>query len=67
MTELKCKNCGAPLRQDGRCEYCGSVFVLEAFERAAYREKEAFECLPSACCFDISFFPFVSVSSLPHR
>lgn len=26
MKELNCKNCGAPLRSDGVCEYCGSVY-----------------------------------------
>lgn len=28
MKELKCKNCGAPLRRDGVCEYCGSVYQI---------------------------------------
>lgn len=28
MKELKCKNCGAPLRSDGVCEYCGSVYQI---------------------------------------
>ena len=31
MKELKCKNCGAPLRPDGKCEYCGSVFIPDGF------------------------------------
>ena len=29
MKELKCKNCGAPLTQDGRCEYCGARYQIE--------------------------------------
>lgn len=28
MTELKCKNCGAPLTKDGKCQYCGSVYDI---------------------------------------
>lgn len=28
MKELKCKNCGAPLRKDGVCEYCGSIYQI---------------------------------------
>lgn len=38
MKELKCKNCGATLRPDGKCEYCGSVFLLDDFGhiRVAY-------------------------------
>lgn len=28
MKELKCKNCGAPLRSDGVCEYCGSIYQI---------------------------------------
>ena len=30
MKELKCKNCGAPLRSDGVCEYCGSVYQISS-------------------------------------
>lgn len=30
MIELKCKNCGATLRPDGKCEYCGSVFRFDS-------------------------------------
>jgi len=29
MEELKCKNCGATLREDGVCEYCGSRYRIE--------------------------------------
>ena len=29
MKELKCKNCGAPLTPDGRCEYCGARYKIE--------------------------------------
>ena len=29
MLELTCKNCGAPLRWDGKCEYCGSVYKID--------------------------------------
>ena len=29
MKQLKCENCGAPLTVDGRCEYCGAVYVIE--------------------------------------
>jgi len=29
MEELKCKNCGAPLTREGKCEYCGSRFHVE--------------------------------------
>ena len=29
MKELKCKNCGAPLTRDGKCEYCGARYQIE--------------------------------------
>ena len=29
MEELKCQNCGATLRKDGVCEYCGSRYRIE--------------------------------------
>ena len=29
MTELNCRNCGAPLNRDGKCAYCGSVYRIE--------------------------------------
>jgi hypothetical protein len=29
MKELKCKNCGAPLRPDGFCEYCGTHYKFD--------------------------------------
>ena len=59
MTELKCRNCGAPLRQDGKCEYCGSVFyddrifvrpnpfTLSLMETSAC----SYMMVSSACCY----------------
>ena len=41
MTELKCRNCGAPLRQDGKCEYCGSVFYYD-FDFIVYGDDRIF-------------------------
>ena len=29
MTELNCRNCGAPLDRGGKCAYCGSVYRIE--------------------------------------
>lgn len=26
MEQLICKSCGAPLRADGKCEYCGAIY-----------------------------------------
>lgn len=28
MKELKCRNCGAPLTPNGKCEYCGSIYKI---------------------------------------
>ncbi len=29
MEQLICKSCGAPLRADGKCEYCGAIYRFE--------------------------------------
>ena len=29
MEKLTCKNCGAPLRSDGHCPYCGTIYRIE--------------------------------------
>lgn len=54
MTELKCKNCGAPIRRDGVCEYCGSVYQVDYayhFPVMEYEPLSKFVMASSACVY----------------
>ena len=55
LVPMKCTQCGAPLGEDNKCQYCGTRHEKKYETRTVVNQRASDACTTMSCCLTSSF------------